>query len=117
VLHRNTENDRSSEISRRVLTNETPCVILNPVANQARELSNMSYTIQDLAKDCNVTERDAAGFIAALRIWTAKGYTVEQAIEKHMAQMVRFVNHSVQLASDPSIRRAAANAVWDEAHA
>jgi hypothetical protein len=49
-------------------------------------------TIADLAKMMNVTEADVAGFVACLRVWLAKGYTFDQAIERHMAQMHRFVN-------------------------
>jgi hypothetical protein len=49
-------------------------------------------TIADLAKLVNATEADVVGFVACLRVWLAKGYTLDQAIERHMAQMHRFVN-------------------------
>lgn len=54
-------------------------------------------TIQALAAEMNVTEADVRGFIAALSVWTAKGYTFEQAIEKNMSQMTRFANNAVAL--------------------
>lgn len=50
--------------------------------------------LQKLAKEMNVTENDLSGFVSCLRVWIAKGYTIEQAIEKHMAQMTRLAEHS-----------------------
>lgn len=48
-------------------------------------------TITELAALMNVSEKDCAAFINCLRVWTAKGYSIEQAIDRHMAQMNRFV--------------------------
>lgn len=50
--------------------------------------------IEALAKHMGVTTADLAGFIECLRVWIAKGYTMEQAIERHMAQMNRLANNS-----------------------
>ena len=56
-------------------------------------------TITDLAKEMNVSENDVVAFVECLKVWIAKGYSIEQAIEKHMAQMVRLVNNAVALSS------------------
>jgi len=52
---------------------------------------------KELAALMGQKESDVISFVNCLRVWTAKGYTLEQAIEKHMAQMGRFVNASLTL--------------------
>ena len=37
-------------------------------------------TIAELATLMNVTEADAAGFVAAIRVWVNKGYSLDDAI-------------------------------------
>ena len=54
-------------------------------------------TLTTLAAEMNVKASDLAAFVECLRIWLAKGYSLEQAIERHMAQMNRLVNHSLKL--------------------
>lgn len=56
-------------------------------------------TITELATALNTTEANAREFLSCLAIWTRKGYTVEQAIEKHMSQMQRFMDAAVEKAS------------------
>lgn len=51
--------------------------------------------IEALAAEMNVSTADLMGFIAGLSVWINKGYSVDQAIERHMAQMTRFVNNAV----------------------
>lgn len=54
--------------------------------------------IKELAVLMDVPEADAQTFVDCLRIWTDKGYTLDEAIAKHIAQMNRIVNHAVDLA-------------------
>lgn len=53
--------------------------------------------IEALAAEMGVTPADVAGFVAGLSIWINKGLTFEQAIERHMAQMLRFAEHSHEI--------------------
>lgn len=66
----------------------------------------MTYTIADLARDCEVSEADAAAFVECLRVWTAKGWNIEAAIRRHMAQMTRLAEKSAELSRDPEIKAA-----------
>ncbi|OQS42304.1 hypothetical protein [Chromobacterium haemolyticum] len=68
---------------------------------------------KELASLMGVSESDCVAFLDCLRVWTDKGYSVEQAIERHMQQMRRLVNAASDVAKHPEIRTAAANAVWD----
>jgi len=54
-------------------------------------------TIQTLAADMNVKPADVAAFLKCLSVWMAKGYSLEAAIDKHMAQMVRLASKSDRL--------------------
>ena len=45
--------------------------------------------VATLAVEMGVTASDLNAFVECLRVWIAKGYTLEQAIERHMAQMNR----------------------------
>lgn len=63
-----------------------------PVADRSLSSPSGDASVANLAAQMGVTVADLSGFIAALRVWMAKGYTMEQAIEKHMAQMGRIVN-------------------------
>ena len=60
--------------------------------------------IESLAKEMNVTENDLIGFLSAIKIWMDKGYSMEEAIQKNLAQMVRLVNNSVKLSKDENMR-------------
>jgi hypothetical protein len=51
-------------------------------------------TIEALAKEMGATVEDTKAFVAGLSVWTRKGYSVEQAIEKHMQQMYRIANNA-----------------------
>ncbi|MFC4729513.1 hypothetical protein [Coralloluteibacterium thermophilus] len=46
-----------------------------------------SNPIDDLAEMTGVPAADVQAFVAGLAVWTRKGYSVEQAIERHMATM------------------------------
>jgi anti-CRISPR protein AcrIC5 len=39
--------------------------------------------IQQMAAEMNVHEADLKSFIGCLRVWTDKGFTVEEALKKH----------------------------------
>ncbi len=58
----------------------------------------MEKQIEVLAAQMGVSVGDLEGFLAALAVWMAKGYSLEAAIEKHMAQMHRIANHAIPLA-------------------
>lgn len=49
-------------------------------------------TIPELATLMNATEADTAAFVQCLSVWVSKGCSIEQAIDRHMAQMERFAN-------------------------
>lgn len=66
--------------------------------------------IESLAKEMNVTENDLIGFLSAIKIWMDKGYSMEEAIQKNLAQMVRLVNNSVKLSKDENMRELAIGA-------
>ena len=68
--------------------------------------------IESLAKERNVTENDLIGFLSAIKIWMDKGYSMEEAIQKNLAQMVRLVNNSVKLSKDENMRELAIGAFY-----
>ena len=53
--------------------------------------------IKKLAEIMKQTESDTQAFINCLKVWIDKGYTIDQAIIKHMEQMVRLVDNSTKL--------------------
>ena len=53
--------------------------------------------VKQLAADMGVSKADCLGFLDCLAVWLAKGYTLDQAIEKHMEQMKRLVNQSMKV--------------------
>ena len=63
-------------------------------------------TIEQLAAEMNVTEGDVRGFVACLSMWMSKGYSFEQAIERHMAQMARLANNATNPALKPLVTAA-----------
>lgn len=66
----------------------------------------VTYTVSQLAADCGVSETDAAAFVECLRVWLDKGMTFEQAVERHMRQMLRLAEHSADLSRDEEVRAA-----------
>lgn len=72
----------------------------------------MHYTTADLARDCGVTEADAAGFVEALRVWMRKGYTLDQSLILHMNQMRRMAGKAADLARDPEVRAAVVEMIY-----
>lgn len=60
----------------------------------------MQTTIKDLAAQMGVSESDVIGFVECLSVWVSKGYTFEQAIEKHMAQMMRLAENACAIAAN-----------------
>ena len=69
-------------------------------------------TIDGLAALCGVSPADAAGFVECLSIWVAKGYTIDAAIEKHMATMRAMVSGVFEVGED--VRREFAAGLYDE---
>lgn len=53
--------------------------------------------IKELAELMGVTERDASDFVEGLRIWTAKGYSLQEAIARHMDLMGRVLKASTRI--------------------
>lgn len=79
-------------------------------------------TTNQLSALMGVTESDLAGFLSALKVWTDKGYSVEQAIERHMATMSALLNNvsegfsrteSIHHAPAVALRGVCASLVWD----
>ena len=68
--------------------------------------------IESLVKEMNVTENDLIGFLSAIKIWMDKGYSMEEAIQKNLDQMVRLVNNSVKLSKDENMRELAIGAFY-----
>src|SRR5687768_9423331 len=54
------------------------------LAHLSRETS-----VENLAKEMGVSVNDLSGFVACLRVWMDKGYTMDEAIARHMQQMTR----------------------------
>lgn len=50
-----------------------------------RTRQGMQMKVSEIAALMGVTESEAQGFIDCLRVWTDKGYTVEQAIARNLA--------------------------------
>ena len=73
--------------------------------------------IKELAALMNVSDADCSSFVNCLRVWIGKGYSLEQAIERHMQQMRNLVNAAPDIAKHTEVRVAAADAVWDAVHA
>ena len=67
-------------------------------------MASINSKIENLAAHMGVSPKDLAGFVACLGVWTAKGYSLEQAIEKNMDQMRRFVANAIKLSEDTEIR-------------
>jgi len=44
-----------------------------------------------------VGESDVVSFIQCLQIWTDRGYSLDEAIGKHMEQMGRFINKAANM--------------------
>ena len=59
-------------------------------------MTSRETKIAELAAEMGVTVGDLTGFAACLSLWVAKGYTLEQAIAKHMDQMNRFANNGAE---------------------
>ena len=78
--------------------------------------------INAIANELNAPLDEVVGFIDCLRVWTDKGLTVEQAIERHMATMRRLVSkagearansNSVAAEEFRALKRIAAGVVWE----
>lgn len=52
-------------------------------------INQVQEFITDFAKKSGVSVKDAIRFIECLKVWTDKGYSLEQAIEKNKAQLLR----------------------------
>lgn len=60
--------------------------------------------IESLAAEMGVSAADLTSFVNCLRIWTDKGLSIEEAIERHQQQMNRFANNAIELARSPDMR-------------
>ena len=78
--------------------------------------------IEALASLLNASVADVVGFVDCLRVWTDKGLTVEQAIERHMATMRRMMSKageacansgSVAASEFRALTQIAAGEVWE----
>lgn len=85
-------------------------------------MTQQHQPLTNLAALMGVTESDLAGFLAGLKVWTNKGYTVERAIERHLATLSGLLtNYSEGLSRTESrhhegavsLKAAAASLVWD----
>jgi hypothetical protein len=54
-------------------------------------------SIKELAETMGQSDKDVAAFVECLRVWISKGYTIEQAIEKHMQQMTRIASNAASM--------------------
>lgn len=72
-------------------------------------------TITELATLMNVTEADAAGFVAAIGVWVRKGYAIEDAIAAHMAVMTGSLNKAVEFSQSDEGRAFVADTFFPEA--
>ncbi len=68
------------------VTPSTTNEVIEMTPNQVQKFIN------DFAKKSGVSVKDAIGFIECLKVWTDKGYSLEQAIEKNTAQILRMAN-------------------------
>ena len=50
--------------------------------------------VAELAALMGQKETDVQAFVDCLRVWINKGYSFEEAIERHMAQMTRFAERA-----------------------
>lgn len=57
----------------------------------------IDMTITELSKLMNQPESDVLSFVECLRVWMEKGYSIEESIKRHMAQMTRFAENSLKL--------------------
>lgn len=78
----------------------------------------------ELAKLMNVKESDLDAYLAGLSVWIAKGYTVEQAIEKHMQTLQTMCQRVYDMSTSEAYPErmaglcdVTAGLVWDEVHA
>ena len=59
----------------------------------------MSDQIKALAAEMGVAEGDVLAFVACLRVWMDKGYTLDEALARHAEAMRVIVNNAVQIAA------------------
>lgn len=78
----------------------------------------------ELAKLMNVSESNLESYLAGLSVWIAKGYTVEQAIEKHMQTMQAMCQRVYAMSTSEAYPErmdglcdVAAGLVWNEVNA
>jgi len=85
-------------------------------------MTQQHQPLTSLAALMGVTESDLAGFICGLKVWTDKGHSVEQAIERHLATLSGLLTNvsdgfsrteSRHHEAAVSLKAAAASLVWD----
>lgn len=72
-----------------------------------------------------INQPGAMGFLAGLKVWTDKGYTAEEAIERHLATLTTLLDRCTAGRSPSSryhdatkaMQRLAADTVWDAVNA
>lgn len=78
-------------------------------------MDQQKFTVEQFAKTCGVSANDATAFIECLRIWVAKGHSIEAAIAKHMATMSTLVAGTHEIGE--GVRREFAAGLYDELRA
>ena len=53
--------------------------------------------IKELAELMGQPEKDVMAFVNCLKVWTNKGLSIEEAINKHMEQMYKIASYSDRL--------------------
>lgn len=78
----------------------------------------------ELAQLMNVSEDDLDAFLAGLSVWVAKGFGIEQAIEKHMQTLRTMLDRWTQMQGKyiyeqqvQGLNDLVVDLVWDEVHA
>jgi hypothetical protein len=58
----------------------------------------------EIAAEMGVSLSDLDSFVNCLRVWTDKGLSLEEAVERHLEQMQRMANNAWVLACSPDMR-------------
>ncbi len=67
----------------------------------------MTTTYKQISELMGVTEGDARSFVNCISHFMAKGFSLEQAISKHMEIMKSLVNNSVKIANSAAAKNIA----------
>lgn len=79
-------------------------------------------TIAQLAVTMNTTEAQLSSYVACLKVWTDKGYTVEEAIGQHELTMAKLLQEAMgcydcnpnrDRSNFNAFKKQCADAVWE----